>query len=71
MAMTVVVDDKWLGVSEGARALGVAADTLRRMADRGEVGVIKTKYGRFINGEDLQRLAQERAARRQQEAVGG
>ena len=50
-------------VGEAADLLGVSADTVRRLADRGELKVARTPGGRRrLDGAALARYAQKRAA---------
>jgi molybdopterin-binding protein len=49
-------------IGQAAELLGVSVDTLRRWADDGEFGVVRTSGGhRLVNGVDLARLARRRA----------
>ncbi len=48
------------GIGQAAEVLGVSSDTMRRMADAGQVKVVRTAGGRrSVDGEDLARLAVE------------
>src|SRR5580693_3890092 len=50
-------------VGQAADLLGVSADTVRRLADRGELKVARTPGGRRrLDGAALARYAQKRAA---------
>ncbi|MCY4632345.1 MAG: helix-turn-helix transcriptional regulator [bacterium] len=49
-------------IGHAAELLGVSVDTVRRWADEGHLAVTRTAGGqRLVNGEDLARLATERA----------
>jgi len=48
------------GIGQAAEVLGVSSDTMRRMADAGQVKVVRTAGGRrSVDGADLARLAVE------------
>jgi excisionase family DNA binding protein len=52
-----------LTVSEASYALGVAAPTIRKWADRGQLRVLRTQSGqRIFLLADIEHLRQERAA---------
>ncbi len=47
-------------VGQAAELLGVSVDTVRRWADEGRLGTVRTSGGqRMVDGEDLARLARE------------
>ncbi len=49
-------------IGQAAELLGVSVDTVRRWADEGELAVVRTTGGqRLVPGDDLARLATERA----------
>ena len=49
-------------IGQAAELLGVSVDTVRRWADEGELAVVRTAGGqRLVPGDDLARLATERA----------
>jgi len=49
-------------VGQASEFLGVSADTVRRLADRGEIKTVRTVGGRRrLDGADLARFAQTRA----------
>ena len=49
-------------IGQAAELLGVSVDTVRRWADDGHLAVVRTTGGqRLVPGEDLARLATERA----------
>jgi len=52
-------------VGQAADLLGVSADTVRRLADRGDLKVVRTPGGRRrLDGPGLARYAQQRSAGR-------
>jgi DNA-binding transcriptional MerR regulator len=57
---------KFLMVSEAARVLKVAGQTVRDLERRGVLTAIRTPTGvRLFSSEDIQRLASEREAKKQ------
>jgi excisionase family DNA binding protein len=59
-----------LTVSEAARELKVAAETIRSWADRGRLPAMRTKSGqRIFQRADIERVRQERQAAHGDEAA--
>lgn len=59
-----------LSVSEAARDLDVSSQTVRSLADKGVLPVMRTRGGqRFFKSEDVERVRQERQAAHSDEAA--
>jgi excisionase family DNA binding protein len=59
------MDTQLFLVSETARKLGVAASTIRRMHERGELKAVRTPGGvRVFSAEDIAKLVAERKKQR-------
>ena len=48
---TILSADDWLMPAQAARLLECSPQTVRRMADRGELSSIRTAFGRLISRE--------------------
>jgi excisionase family DNA binding protein len=70
---SAVAGSERLTPAQAARLLGVTPDTVRKMADAGQLRHERTPLGRLLDLHDVERLVDERrrAARRQPQAVAG
>jgi len=63
MRLTVARTLEELKTAEVAHALACSEQFVRQLADRGELAHTRTPYGRVFDPHDVERLAQQRAAR--------
>jgi excisionase family DNA binding protein len=60
----------YIGPSEAARIVGVSAQTIRDWVAAGKLPALRTGIGRVFEIRAVERLAQERAARKTAGAAG-
>ena len=58
-----VLADSYITLSQASHQLGCSPQTVRKLADSGQIGCVRTGLGRLVDASDIERLAAVRAAR--------
>lgn len=71
MENTVVDLQEWKSVGEAARLSGYSPNNIRKLANTGEIRVVRCGLGRLIHIDEIERLKQRHAERVRRSDDGG